>query len=221
MTITLLFLAAIMAVAVWWLLKPTLGATPWASGPNDVQPADGTLSMPPAKVALGVFLAVVTSLFALFISAYVMRMEVTDWRPLDDPGILWANTGLLLLGSVAFQFARSSALANDPRRTKLGLLAGGVLTLCFLLGQALAWRELNATGDYSLLYNPANAFFYLLTALHGLHLLGGMWVWGKTTLKIMGGAKAEDVRLSVELCTVYWHYLLLVWVVLFAVLLMT
>ncbi len=69
--------------------------------------------------------------------------------------------------------------------------------------------------------NPANSFFYLLTALHGLHLLGGMWVWARTTFRMLTGANAESVRLSVELCTVYWHYLLLVWVALFALLLST
>ena len=67
--------------------------------------------------------------------------------------------------------------------------------------------------------NPAYAFFYLFTALHGLHLLGGLWVWGRTTAKVWRGVEWRQVRLSVELCTVYWHYLLLVWLVLFAVLL--
>ena len=63
--------------------------------------------------------------------------------------------------------------------------------------------------------NPANAFFYLLTALHGLHLLGGLVAWGSTTAKVWRGVDVGDVRLSVELCTVYWHFLLLVWLVLF------
>ena len=70
--------------------------------------------------------------------------------------------------------------------------------------------------------NPAVAFFYLLTAVHGLHLLGGLFVWGKTVTRMARpGAELIDVRSSVELCTVYWHFLLLVWLVLFAVLLST
>jgi cytochrome c oxidase subunit 3 len=70
--------------------------------------------------------------------------------------------------------------------------------------------------------NPAVAFFYLLTGVHGLHLLGGLLVWGKTVVKMTRpGIELVDLRLSVELCTVYWHYLLLVWLVLFAVLLST
>jgi cytochrome c oxidase subunit 3 len=73
-----------------------------------------------------------------------------------------------------------------------------------------------------LLGNPAVAFFYLLTAVHGLHLLGGLFVWGKTVIR-MARPRVElvDLRLSVELCTVYWHYLLLVWLVLFGLLLST
>jgi cytochrome c oxidase subunit 3 len=88
------------------------------------------------------------------------------------------------------------------------------------LGQLVAWQQLNATG-YFMAGNPANSFFYLLTALHGLHLLGGMWVWGRTTMRLFAGADARSVRLSVELCAVYWHYLLFVWVGLFALLLST
>jgi cytochrome c oxidase subunit 3 len=70
--------------------------------------------------------------------------------------------------------------------------------------------------------NPATAFFYLLTGVHGLHLLGGLFVWGKTIVRMaQGGVELIDLRLSVELCTVYWHYLLLVWLVLFTLLLAT
>jgi cytochrome c oxidase subunit 3 len=101
-----------------------------------------------------------------------------------------------------------------------GLIAGGLFSFSFLAGQLWAWQQLNAAG-YFLAANPANAFFYLLTALHGLHLLGGLWVWGKTTAKLRPGVEVGAVRLSVELCAVYWHYLLLVWLVLFALLLDT
>jgi cytochrome c oxidase subunit III len=85
----------------------------------------------------------------------------------------------------------------------------------------LAWRQLNQTG-YFVTGNPATAFFYLLTAVHGLHLLGGLVVWGRTVARMTrAGVELIDIRLSVELCTLYWHYLLLVWLVLFAVLLST
>ncbi len=221
MTFTLVVLAIIMATVIGWLLRQTLNTQPWnANDPVENQPGRGVIDADPAKVGLLTFIAVVTSLFALFLSAYLMRMELGDWRPLAEPNLLWVNTAVLVLASVAFQLTRGAAKRGQPLTVKVGLVVGGACTILFLFGQLMAWRQLNAAGFF-MAGNPANAFFYLLTALHGLHLLGGMWVWGRTTLRILTGADADSVRLSVELCTVYWHYLLLVWIGLFALLLST
>ena len=221
MTFALVFLAIIMATVIGWLLRQTLNTQPWeANDPLENQPGRGVINTDPAKIGLLSFIAVVTSLFALFLSAYMMRMRLGDWRPVDEPNLLWLNTAVLVLASVAFQLTRGAARRGQPLKIKVGLLVGGACTILFLLGQLMAWQQLNASGFF-MTANPANSFFYLLTALHGLHLLGGMWVWGRTTLRILTGADAESVRLSVELCTVYWHYLLLVWIGLFALLLFT
>jgi cytochrome c oxidase subunit 3 len=117
------------------------------------------------------------------------------------------------------QLARSGIRRAQAGHAKLGLILGGILALAFLGGQLLAWRQLNASG-YFVTGNAAVSFFYLLTGVHGLHLLGGLFVWGKTVARMaQSGVELIDLRLSVELCTVYWHYLLLVWLVLFGVLL--
>ena len=101
------------------------------------------------------------------------------------------------------------------------MFAGGVFALAFLAGQLLAWRQLQAAGYYAA-GNPANAFFFVLTALHGLHLIGGLAVWGRTMSRLpRQGAARSSTRLTVELCAVYWHYLLIVWLILFALLLNT
>jgi cytochrome c oxidase subunit 3 len=220
-TLTLIFLAIIMATIIGWLLRQSLNTQPWeANDPLENQPGRGIINLDPAKIGLLSFIAVVTSLFALFLSAYMMRMKLADWRPLAEPTLLWLNTVILVLASAAFQLTRSAARRTQPLTVKVGLVVGGACTILFLVGQLIAWQQLNA-GGYFLTSNPANSFFYLLTALHGLHLLGGMWVWGRTTFRMLAGADAESVRLSVELCTVYWHYLLLVWFGLFALLLST
>ena len=221
MTISLLLLVAIMAIIVWWLWRQTINVRPWVERhPIENDYGEGALSLPPVKVGLGVFLAVATSLFALLISAYYMRMAGADWTTLAVPKVLWLNTGALILSSAAVQWTRAAAKRGHGGGVRTGLVAGGVFTFAFLAGQLWAWQQLNASG-YFVAANPANAFFYLLTALHGLHLLGGLWVWGKATAKVWRGAGVGEVRLSVELCTVYWHYLLLVWLVLFALLLST
>lgn len=221
MTFALVFLAVIMATIISWLLRQTLNTQPWETGdPLENEPGRGVVRIEPAKVGLISFIAVVTSLFALFLSAYLMRMKLADWNPLTEPKLLWLNTGLLVLASIAFQLTRGAAKRGQLLTVKSGLIAGGICTTLFLLGQLAAWQQLNASG-YFMSSNPANSFFYLLTALHGLHLLGGMWVWGRTTTRVLTGADAQSVRLSVELCTVYWHYLLLVWIGLFALLLST
>ena len=221
MTAALAFLAIIMATVIGWLLRQTLNSQPWeANDPLENQPGRGVLNVEPAKIALLSFIAVVTSLFALFLSAYLMRMKLGDWRPLAEPALLWLNTVIIVLASVAFQLTRGATKRGQPSTVKVGLFVGGACTILFLLGQLVAWQQLNASGFF-LTSNPANSFFYLLTALHGLHLLGGMWVWGRTTTRLLTGADAQSVRLSVELCTVYWHYLLLVWIGLFALLLST
>jgi cytochrome c oxidase subunit 3 len=214
----ILFMAGIAAIAGWWLSQQRLGAKPWLEEGVMVDlREESTSSLPAAKIGLGVFLAVVGSLFALFISAYSMRMNMVDWRALPLPRLLWFNTGVLVLSSVALQWAHMAARRNDIDGVIVGLCAGGASAVIFLVGQLLAWRQLNVAG-YFLASNPANSFFYLITAVHGLHLMGGLVALGRTTAKVWRGAELTQVRLSVELCAIYWHFLLLVWLVLLGLL---
>jgi cytochrome c oxidase subunit III len=214
----ILFMAGIAAIAGWWLSQQRLTAKPWLEQGVAVDlREEGTSSLPAAKIGLGVFLAVVGSLFALFISAYSMRMNMVDWRTLPMPRLLWFNTAVLVLSSVAMQWAHMAARRNDIDGVIVGLCAGGVSAVAFLIGQLLAWRELSVAG-YFLASNAANSFFYLITAVHGLHLMGGLVALGRTTAKVWHGVALTQVRLSVELCAIYWHFLLLVWLVLLGLL---
>ena len=194
MTYTLIFLAVIMATVIGWLLRQSLNTQPWdANDPVENQPGRGVLNIDSAKVGLWSFIAVVTSLFALFLSAYMMRMKLADWRPLEEPGMLWINSVILLLASAAFQLTRGAARRAQPLTIKVGLLVGGACTILFLGGQLVAWQQLSANG-YFMASNPANSFFYLLTALHGLHLLGTEPKLGQFRFLGINGALLPIIR---------------------------
>jgi cytochrome c oxidase subunit 3 len=184
---------------------------------------EGLQSLPAAAVGLRVYFAVATVMFLLIAVVFVMRMgghalstgQQPDWKPMLWPRLLWVNTGVLILSSAAWEWARAAAHGEQPEGLRAGLIAGGLLALGFLAGQLTVWRQLEAAGC-GLTATTMSAFFYLVTALHGLHVLGGLTVWGRATAKVLGGSKAAEVRQSVDLCTIYWHFLLLVWLVMFA-----
>jgi cytochrome c oxidase subunit 3 len=220
MTVSLILLAIIMFVVIGWLLRQTLNTQPWVPRSVDDAVSGTSIDTPVKTFGLVSFLAVATSLFALFISAYSMRMHMGDWRPVSEPVLLWVNSAFLVLASVVYEWTRRASRSGRSKSLKPGLTIAGLLTFLFLGGQLVAWMQLNATGHY-LTSNPASAFFYVLTAVHGLHLLGGLWVWARCTVRVFSGAEADSVRVSIELCAVYWHYLLLVWAVLFGLLLAT
>lgn len=217
MSLVLLFSVVLMGVAVWWLLKQSVNVQPWVAQGSIEDVRGGVESQAPAKIALCTFLAVVAMLFMLLIVAYAERMVYEISRPVPQIGLLWANTIVLILSSVALQWAQFSVRRGQMDGMRAGLLAAGALTVVFLFGQILAWRQLAAM-EYFEMTNPAIGFFYLITGMHGLHLVGGLVAWGRTAGKVWGDFDVAKVRQSVELCTVYWHFLLLVWLVLFGLL---
>lgn len=191
---------------------------PWAPVQGNVHLQDGSaFSVPAATVGLRVFLAVVTSLFSLLIMAYRTRMGFEDWRSAPQLSLLWLNTAMLVLSSVAMQWAKIAARRGERDGVTAGLVGGGAFAIAFLGGQLWAWRQLSMLGAFDIT-KPAIGFFYLITALHGLHLLGGLGAWGWTAANVWRGVDVAHLRLSVELCAVYWHFLLLVWLVLFGLL---
>lgn len=221
MSVTLLFLLAVGAIIAWWLSQQGLATKPWLEEgvPADL-PGTGAPALPAAKLGLGVFLAVAGSLFALFISSYLMRRHMGDWSAPPVPRLLWLNTGVLVASSAALQWSLVAARREQAQEMRTGLLAGGALALVFLAGQLLAWRQLAAAG-YFLATNPATSFFYLVTAVHGLHVLGGLVALAATTAKAWRAETAGQVRLSVDLCALYWHFLLVAWLALLMLLMLT
>jgi cytochrome c oxidase subunit 3 len=204
----LIILAVMLAVFLGWLLKSSFNVQPWVAEPVDETANQAPMNANAKVVALATLLAVVTSFFALIMSAYGLRMDYGDWVPLNEPQLLWLNTGMLFLASLVLQWTRNGTVSGQVSRLKPGLIVTGLLTFAFLAGQFAAWRMLSASGQY-VWSNPANAF------------LGGMYVWARATLRVVNGAHPDSVRESVVLCTVYWHFLLIVWLVMFGLLLST
>jgi cytochrome c oxidase subunit 3 len=167
-----------------------------------------------------VLIAVLAALFLLFGAAYYMRMQHGDWQPLPEPRLLWLNTLLLGIASLLLQGAVPAWRALRWRRTALLVHGAGLCGLAFLLGQLWVWRLISGTGYFSP-DNPATAFFYLLTAVHALHLLAGLLVMGRVSYGLVCGAGQAVLQRRVELCTLYWHFLLLVWLLMLALFLMT
>ncbi|WP_176590317.1 heme-copper oxidase subunit III [Sphingobium sp. EM0848] len=180
----------------------------WEPGEQPVErerPSAGT-------VGTLAYFAVATVMFTLLVAAYLMRMglhggvdHVHDWKPMPHPPLLWINTLVLIASSLAWEGARRR---GDIRAA----IAGAALGMLFLAGQVLLWQHYQAAGYY-LSTNPANAFFYLLTALHGLHIVGGLVAAGRALA-------AANMR-NVALCAIYWHFLLVIWLILAALLLLT
>jgi cytochrome c oxidase subunit 3 len=169
------------------------------------------------KIALTLFLVVVSVLFSLLAVTYYLRMDLGDWVPLSDPGVLWLNTGVLVISSVLFQIARNAAQGENFKLARATFIIGGVFAVLFVAGQGIVWQQLEANG-LGVASNPSSSFFYLLTGVHLLHLIGGLWVWSKTSFRLFSQSETSASRLSIELCTTYWHFLLVLWVLLFAVL---
>jgi len=216
MPASVIFVTVVIAVIGWWLLQQRLTAKPWLEeGVIGQYDGTGALAAPAAKVALGVLIAVIGSLFALLVSAYFMRSGYPDWRPIIVPHLLWFNTGALVLTSVTLYGAQRAVERRRLDHVKARLALAGLFGLTFVAGQLLAWRQLVAAGNF-IASNPADSFFYLLTGLHGLHVLGGLVALAWTADRAWRRFAPDKLRLNVELSAIYWHAMLVIWLVLFS-----
>ncbi|HKX55618.1 MAG TPA: hypothetical protein VJN01_05935, partial [Xanthomonadales bacterium] len=165
---------------------------PWEHSGEIADLHDDLSVRPAGKTGLYLFLAVVTSMFLLFSVSHQMRMIYGDWVKVSEPGILWFNTCLLILASVSLQLSSNAARAHRLQAMKWFLLAALVLTSGFIIGQVEAWREMLAAGLYAQA-NASYAFFYMFTAIHALHLVGGMWFLTRAGFTAFSEAESPDL----------------------------
>ena len=216
MTVILTFLAIIAIGTGWWLSQQRLMSKPWLES-GTAHAAHGPAHHSAGGTGLLVFVVVIGGLFAMLGSAFIMQIDATPWQLAPLPQVVWTNTGLLVLGSLFMQLAVRAGRQHKTRLLHFGLTAASLATLAFLVGQIEAWRMLTA-GGYQLGSAPAASFFYLITGLHGLHILGGLLVLAVIWIGGFAGANTDRMQTRLRLCALYWHALLGVWLVLFALL---
>ncbi len=188
-------------------------------GWRNLDPADGNLrvaqdySPPPSSTAIWVVLFAITMMFAAFTSALIVRKASQDWHTFTLPSILYFNTLLLLASSATLEIARRHvATFMGGLKTKVESPAGWLyitlfLGLLFVAGQYVAWSQLRAEGLY-LATNPSSSFFYLLTATHALHVLGGL---GGLIYVIRKLSKLALRRSQLVATARYWHFMGILW----------
>jgi len=169
----------------------------------------------PALSGVWVAVAAITMSFAAFTSSLIIRQgSGEDWRHLTLPRILYLNTVILLVSSLALEIARRKGIGNLAR-TRSWLYLTLALGAAFLAGQAFAWHQLRTEGLY-LATSPNSSFFYVLTVLHALHVLGGLFGF---IYVIRRTASASVWRVAaVDAAAVYWHFLAGLWLYLLLVL---
>ena len=201
-------------------LKPRLGDS-GNGGWRNLVPAEGNLrdvheySPPPASTAIWVGLFAITMSFAALTSALIVRQGASlDWRHISLPSILYVNTVLLFASSVTLEVARRQiarymgGLRSEVRNPGQWLYVTLGLGLLFVAGQYLAWRQLRSEGLY-LATNPSSSFFYVLTAAHALHVLGGLG----GLLHVIGKLRRGVLRrVTLLAASRYWHFMDVLWI---------
>jgi cytochrome c oxidase subunit 3 len=231
---TLLFIMMLIAATVAWFLIQRLQDKPWlVQGVVESSQDQGRIFSSAPHVGLWAFLFVVGSVFLVFTGAYYMRMDTAHggiamgvmeaWIPIDDPSLLWLNTAVLIVTSLVLEGARQANTRQQVSTVRSLLVIACVLTVLFVAGQIYAWQLV--APEVMTRSNGAYTFFVLLTAVHALHLVGGLFVLTRAAARVSQDFDTSNqlafstIGQTISLCATYWHFLLLVWIGLFAMLL--
>ncbi|MFT5710390.1 MAG: cytochrome c oxidase subunit 3 [Halioglobus sp.] len=205
----------------------TLAEKPWLPQTAEAQAQTELASRQhdPARIAVRFIFAIVSVIFFLFILTFLSRSQYPDfqalagepWQPFTDPSRLWFNTALLALSSISIQGGLIAARREHLNYTIAGISAAVFFSLAFIIAQLSLWQHLYSLGFY-VYVNPANSYFYLLTTVHGLHLFGGLIVLTNVVFRVWYDGSLSRLCNPLQLCTSYWHFLLGIWLILFALL---
>src|SRR2546422_5725541 len=180
---------------------------------DDGSPDSGSSSFPIPKGQLGlwILLTAIIMLFAGLSSAYIVLRGLPTWQNIALPSLLWPNTAVLILSSFTFELSKGAVRKNQLQAMKAWLALSGMLGLIFIAGQLAAWRQLVHAGVY-LPSTLQSSFFYVLTGLHGLHLLGGIAGLSFVLFKALRNRLTVSNHEPLKLCATYWHVMDALWV---------
>ncbi len=168
-----------------------------------------------AGMAVGI--VAILMFFMALASAFLVRKGTSgDWIPVRIPTLLWINTAVLLTSSGTLELARKRLAKGDGAGFKTYWMMTTALGVAFLIGQVVAWRQLEQQGIY-LASNPASSFFYIFTGAHALHLLGGIAALGYVARKNFSETNVSR-SVAAEVTSYYWHFLDALWLFLLALL---
>ena len=204
------------------LLKKLFGTLlqkPWESERAAIDNAhEGkTFNISVQKSAVIIIFGIATVLFSLVFTSYLYTLPTgQDTKYLLRPNLLWINTLILFFVTYFFNKVTNDLKKKDTSKVKRNLLIIGGLTYLFLFGQIIFWVQLLKSGNY-VSTNSYFANFYVFTALHGLHLLGGLLFWGKVSSRVL---KLEQNKIleeekNISALSLYWTFLLIVWLMFF------
>jgi cytochrome c oxidase subunit 3 len=168
------------------------------------------------QTAIGLAIVSILIFFMALASAFLVRKTGNDWIPAQLPSVIWLNTAILLASSGTMVLARKRLAAGDAKGFRNFWQITTALGVLFLLGQLVAWQQLVAQGVY-VASNPASSFFYIFTAAHGLHLLGGVCALAYVLFRAFEKTNLSRA-LAAEITSYYWHFMDGLWVFLLALL---
>lgn len=165
----------------------------------------------PYPTGLMAILATVAMLFAAFTAALLIRRTGADWIPIELPTIVWLNAVVIVASSVLVEYSKRTLGQGDGVYAPVWLAMGSVLGLLFLAGQWVAWQALIAQGVL-LPSSPHAAFFYMLSAVHGAHVLGGLGALAWTVNRAFRGAYTATSHTGLTHAAIYWHFVGGLWI---------
>lgn len=179
-----------------------------------MQEPERPLSMHPQKFALWLFLVSIVMLFAAFTSAYIVRRGEGNWLDFDLPALFSYTSVVIVLSSITMQWAYVSAKKDNLDMLKIALSLTTVLGIGFLIGQWYAWGDL-VDKDVYFVGNPSGTFIYVLTGVHGVHLISGVIFLIIVLISSFRYKVHSKSLLRIEMCATYWHFLGALWLYLF------